>query len=107
MLFVKVPVPVAMLTFIPLAPTLVTVAAEIAGLNEFGRLYGEKVRLRDYAKLLLGTFPYQIFLALAAVRAVVRHRRGQNGWEKTEHKGTHREPAAAARVAALAMESAQ
>lgn len=105
-LFVKVPVPIAMVTFIPLGPTLVTVAVEMAGLDEFGRLYGERVRLRDHAKLLLGTFPYQLFLAVAALRAAVRYRRGQNAWEKTEHKGAHRQPAGA-RVAALAMEAGQ
>lgn len=42
-LFAKVPTAVALLTFVPLAPTLVTVAVEVAGLDEFGRLYGAKV----------------------------------------------------------------
>jgi cellulose synthase/poly-beta-1,6-N-acetylglucosamine synthase-like glycosyltransferase len=105
----KVPVPIAMITFVPLAPTLVTVAAELAGLNEFGRLYQQRVRLRDYLKLVLGTFPYQLFLAMAALRAVRRHRRGQTGWEKTEHVGAHREPAQVAAVPApaLAMDAAR
>lgn len=89
-LLVKVPTWVALITFVPLAPTLVTLAAEIAGLGEFGRIYGEKVRMRDYLKLVLGTFPFQVFLALAAIRAVVRQLRGQTGWEKTEHSGVHR-----------------
>jgi cellulose synthase/poly-beta-1,6-N-acetylglucosamine synthase-like glycosyltransferase len=89
-LFVKVPVIVALITFLPLGPTIVTLAAEIAGLNEFGRLYDKKVRLRDYVRLVLGTFPYQVFLAAAAVRAVYRQVRGENTWEKTEHTGAHR-----------------
>lgn len=90
-LFAKVPTVVALLTFIPLAPTLVTVAVEIAGLNEFGRAYGQKVRARDYARLILGTIPFQVFLALAAMRAVVRELRGDNSWEKTAHTGAHRD----------------
>lgn len=31
-----------------------------------------------------------MFLALAAIRAVVRETRGERGWEKTEHTGAHR-----------------
>ncbi len=89
-LFAKVPTAVALLTFVPLAPTLVTLAVEVAGLDEFGRLYGAKVRARDYARLILGTIPFQVFLALAAFRAVVRETGGERGWEKTEHTGAHR-----------------
>ena len=89
--FVKVPTAIALISFIPLAPTLMLLAVEIAGLGEFGRLYKEKVRVRDYVKLVLGLVPYQVFLAAAAVRAVIRHSRGQNGWEKTEHTGQHRD----------------
>ncbi|WP_235556640.1 glycosyltransferase [Microbacterium sp. GCS4] len=100
-LVVKVPTAVALLTFIPLAPTLVTVAVEIAGIGEFGRLYGQKVRVIDYVRLVLGTIPFQVLLAGAAIRAVFRELRGERGWEKTEHTGAHREeaaPTAAARV---------
>ncbi|MFK0401111.1 glycosyltransferase [Microbacterium sp. NPDC090225] len=90
-LMVKVPTAVALLTFIPLAPTLVTVAVEIVGLGEFGRLYGQKVRVLDYVRLVLGTIPFQVLLALAAIRAVFRELRGERGWEKTEHTGAHRD----------------
>jgi len=93
--FVKVPTPIALITFIPIAPTLITVAVEIAGLGDFGRVYNEKVRVRDYVRLILGTFPFQVFLAAAAIRAVYRQLRGETGWEKTEHSGVHREPVAA------------
>ena len=90
-LFVKVPTVIALITFIPIAPTIVTLAVEIAGLHEFGKLYGQKVRVRDYLRLVLGTFPYQIFLAAAAVRAVARNLKGDHSWEKTEHTGAHRD----------------
>ena len=93
--FVKVPTPIALITFIPIAPTLITVAVEIAGLSDFGRVYNERVRVRDYVRLILGTFPFQVFLAAAAIRAVVRQLRGETGWEKTEHSGVHRESVAA------------
>ena len=90
-LLVKVPTPLALLTFLPLVPTAVTVAVEVAGLTEFGRLYGRKPRVQDYVRLVLGTFPFQVFLAAAAVRAVFRQLKGDNSWEKTEHTGAHRD----------------
>lgn len=95
-LFAKVPTWVSLITFLPLVPTLVTIAVEAAGLHEFGRAYDVRVRRRDYLVLTLGTFPYQLLLAGAAVRAVVREGRGERGWEKTEHSGIHRTPGIAA-----------
>ncbi len=94
-LFAKVPTWVSLVTFLPLVPTLVTLAVEAAGLHEFGRAYDVKVRLRDYVVLVLGAFPYQVLLAGAAVRAVWREKQGQRGWEKTEHSNLHRTPAPA------------
>jgi glycosyltransferase XagB len=90
MFLLKVPVPTALVTFLPLAPTLVTMAVESAALGEFGREFGIRIRPRDHARLLLGTFPYQLLLAAAAVRAVWRQSRGQGGWEKTTHTNAHR-----------------
>ncbi|WP_405059172.1 glycosyltransferase [Kribbella sp. NBC_01505] len=91
MLFAKVPTGIALITFLPLVPTLVTLAVEAAGLGEFSRAYDVRVRLRDYVRLLLGTFPYQLMLAAASVRAVIREARGDGSWEKTTHTGAHRE----------------
>ncbi|GMA32331.1 hypothetical protein [Litorihabitans aurantiacus] len=88
-LFAKVPTPVALISFLPIVPTIVIVCIEVAGLGEFGRVYDKKIRVRDYLRLVLGTFPYQVFLAMAAVRAVAREVRGERGWEKTEHSGAH------------------
>ncbi len=44
---------------------------------------------------MIGTLPYQLVLAAAALRAVYRELRGQRGWEKTSHVGAHRLPGAA------------
>ncbi|MGI8625056.1 MAG: hypothetical protein ACR2J5_00580, partial [Geodermatophilaceae bacterium] len=90
----KVPTIVALVSFLPIVPTLLTLVVETAGLGDFGRMYAVKVRARDYLRLLLGTFPYQVFLAAAAVRAVIRELRGINAWEKTEHTNAHRTSAA-------------
>ena len=88
-LFAEVPVLIAMISFLPILPTLVTLVVEAAGLGEFGRAYGVKIRFLDYVKLVLGTFPYQVLLAGAAIRAAWREARGDGSWEKTEHVGAH------------------
>ena len=92
MLFGKVPTLVALLTYLPLMPTLATVAVEAAALEEFCRTYQLKARLRDHLRLVLSTFPYQFLLTFAALRAVVRESRGVRDWEKTAHLGAHRRP---------------
>ena len=102
MVSVKVPVALALLSFLPAIPTLATLAFEIAGLREFGRVFYDRPRLRDYLRLILGLFPYQLFLAGAAIRAVGRELAGQRGWEKTSHVGAHRREQTAARPAEAA-----
>jgi cellulose synthase/poly-beta-1,6-N-acetylglucosamine synthase-like glycosyltransferase len=86
------PVPLALLMFTPLVVIAVTLAVESAGLHELGVTFHQKVRIRDYVRLWLGLFPYQWLLAAAAVRAVSRHLRSDNSWEKTVHVGAHRPP---------------
>ncbi len=84
-----------LLTFAPLLPTLVTLGVEAVGLNEFGRAFEVKVRLRHYLALVLGTVPYQLVLAAAAIRAARRELTGDRSWEKTSHVGAHRPVAVA------------
>jgi len=95
MVSVRVPVVLALASFLPAVPTVATLAFEIAGLREFGRVFYSRPRARDYVRLILGMFPYQLLLAGAAVRAVLRELLGMRTWEKTAHVGAHREPAAA------------
>ena len=88
-LILKAPIPVTLVSFLPLLPALSILAVEIAGLNEFARAYGLRTSLRDYVRLVLGLVPYQLVLAFAAMRAVVRELLGARGWEKTAHFGAH------------------
>ena len=90
MILLDLPVLAALITFVPLVATLAALAVEAAGLGEFCRSYGHRARLLDYLRLLLGTFPYHLLLGAAALRAVLRERRGERGWEKTAHVGAHR-----------------
>jgi cellulose synthase/poly-beta-1,6-N-acetylglucosamine synthase-like glycosyltransferase len=95
MILLRVPVLIALITFVPLVPTLMSLVVEIVGLSEFCRTYGTKARLRDYLRLVAGAFPYHLLLSIAALRAVTRELRGERGWEKTAHAGLHRQPASA------------
>ncbi|MFL5825723.1 MAG: glycosyltransferase [Thermoleophilaceae bacterium] len=85
----KAPVPVVLITFLPLAPMLIILAIEIAALGHFCKSYGQRARLYDYARLVLGFFPYQLLLSYAAVRAAARELFGVRNWEKTAHVGAH------------------
>jgi|tagenome__1003787_1003787.scaffolds.fasta_scaffold20965287_2 cellulose synthase/poly-beta-1,6-N-acetylglucosamine synthase-like glycosyltransferase len=100
MFLLHVPVPVALATFTPLALMIVTMAVEAAALGEFGREFGIRIRLWDRIRLVLGTFPYQLLLAFAALRSVWREMRGQGGWEKTSHANAHRNGPPARQAAA-------
>jgi cellulose synthase/poly-beta-1,6-N-acetylglucosamine synthase-like glycosyltransferase len=91
MIFFKAPDLFVLLTFLPLAPTVATLAVEVVGLAEFNRMFDLQVRRRDYLTLVLGCVPYQLLLAYSAIRATVREYRGELSWEKTEHVGAHRD----------------
>lgn len=88
-LLADVPIVVALISFLPLVPTLAILAFEVAGLHDFGRQYRLRIGLQHYVKLLFGSPFYQIVLAAAAIRAVWREQRGNNEWELTSHVGAH------------------
>jgi len=90
-LLFRAPMPFVLLTYVPMAATLATLSIEAIGLAEFNRMFGLRVRIRDYLKLVAGAIPYQLLLATAALRASAREMRGERGWEKTEHVGAHRD----------------
>ncbi|PXW35265.1 UNVERIFIED_CONTAM: cellulose synthase/poly-beta-1,6-N-acetylglucosamine synthase-like glycosyltransferase [Williamsia faeni] len=83
------PVPVVLLAFLPLIPTLLTVAFEAEILREFGHDLNFRIRSGDYAWLVVSTPFYQLLLAIAALRALWKYRTGDFGWEKTDHVGAH------------------
>jgi glycosyltransferase XagB len=86
---VKAPVGVTLISFVPALPVVSMLAAELAALGEFCRVYGERAQVRDYVRLVAGLPAYQAVLTFASARAVIREARGSRGWEKTEHLGLH------------------
>lgn len=90
---VKPPLWITMFSFLPLLPTAVMVMLEAATLATYGREMNQKIRLRDYARLLASAPVYQILMAFAALRATYKYARGDLAWAKTTHVGAHLEAA--------------
>jgi cellulose synthase/poly-beta-1,6-N-acetylglucosamine synthase-like glycosyltransferase len=86
---VKLPITLALLSFLPLAPLAAILVAELIGLSQFCREFSLRARPRDYLRLVVGSIPYQLLLCAAAGRAAWRELRGINNWEKTAHVGAH------------------
>jgi cellulose synthase/poly-beta-1,6-N-acetylglucosamine synthase-like glycosyltransferase/putative flippase GtrA len=87
---VKAHVALVLLTFAPFVPILLTVVLRLVGLAEFGRVYGQRVRWRHYAFLVVGAGVYQLVLMWSAAMAVKRYMTAQFDWDKTDHSGQHR-----------------
>lgn len=87
----KSPVWIALLATLPLALSVLSVVLDVMLLRQFGRTFGQRARLRDYLGLVLGAYPYQLVLSIAAAWAVTRYALGRNTWFKTHHAGSHLE----------------
>lgn len=85
----KSPVAIALLATVPLALSLLSLILDVQLLGQFGRTFGQKVRIRDYLALIFGSYPYQIVLSLAGIWALARYMVGRNNWVKTTHHGVH------------------
>ncbi|MGB8347872.1 MAG: glycosyltransferase [Ktedonobacteraceae bacterium] len=88
--FAKLPVWMALLTFMPLYCFILQVFIDLAGLHEFVKVHGRPWRWREAFMQVLAFFPYQILLGIGAMRAVFRAIQGATNWEKTAHIGQHR-----------------
>lgn len=88
-LVVQFPLWVTLAAFLPLVPTLLTIALDVNVLREFGRDMQVRVRARDYISLVVMTPVYQAVLAFAALRAFWKFVSRDFAWEKTDHTGAH------------------
>lgn len=87
---VKLPLWMALLTFLPLYCFLLGLLIDLAGLHEFLKAHKRKWRWHEAIITILAFFPYQLILCVGALRAVYRYSRGVTNWEKTAHFGQHR-----------------
>jgi cellulose synthase/poly-beta-1,6-N-acetylglucosamine synthase-like glycosyltransferase len=90
MLFVKVPVLLAIISSLPLYMLAIQLAISIVGLYEFTDVHHLQPSPLSPFALLTAYIPYQMMLNYAALRAAWRQIRGNNTWEKTAHIGAHR-----------------
>lgn len=100
LVWIKVPVIVAIASFLPLYATFFQLVITIVGAAAFAREYGQKLPRLMPLWIVVTFLPYQWLLGASALRAVLRELRGANDWEKTEHVGAHRIPSLAPLFAA-------
>jgi cellulose synthase/poly-beta-1,6-N-acetylglucosamine synthase-like glycosyltransferase/pyruvate/2-oxoglutarate dehydrogenase complex dihydrolipoamide acyltransferase (E2) component len=94
----RIPVSLALFSFIPLQLLIAQLVTFIIGLREFARTYELEYPTLMPLKLLVTFYPYQFLLMVSAFRAVYRAVVGQAAWEKTAHANLHRQPAGATAV---------
>jgi cellulose synthase/poly-beta-1,6-N-acetylglucosamine synthase-like glycosyltransferase len=92
---VKLPIWLALLTYMPMYCFVLAVFIDTAGLHEFLKAHGRPWKWSEAIRTMLAFFPYQFLLSLGAVRAVWRFLQGATNWEKTAHIGQHRTKPAA------------
>ena len=91
MLYLKAPVLIALISFLPVLTLLGHFLISVVGLYEFASAHDLQVSPIAIPRLAIGWIPYQLLIAYASMRAVFRHVRGISNWEKTQHIGAHRE----------------
>jgi glycosyltransferase XagB len=87
----QVPVPVALVSFIPIGFLILQMITSLVGIREFASVYGQKLPFGFTFKMMIFYYPYQLLLSVAALRAVYRFLRQQQAWEKTSHSNLHRQ----------------
>ncbi|GAB3857514.1 glycosyltransferase family protein [Dactylosporangium cerinum] len=93
-----VPVPIAMLSWLPVLMLGAHFVMSVVGLYEFTGAHGLKATPATVVKMAITWFPYQMVLSYAAARALWRQVRGERNWEKTAHVGAHRTAAETAEL---------
>jgi glycosyltransferase XagB len=91
MVFLKEPVQVSMIAFLPLYLLFLQFVVSAIGAFYLAHEYGRKFTLLNLLSMTLTFLPFQWVLSLSSVRAVYRELRKQNNWEKTAHVGAHRQ----------------
>lgn len=86
----QIPVPLALLSYLPIYILLIQMAINLIGIREFTSAYQKRLPMFFTLKMILYYYPYQIMMAVAALRAVFRMMIGQAAWEKTSHSNLHR-----------------
>ncbi|GAB5492784.1 MAG: hypothetical protein Phog2KO_29990 [Phototrophicaceae bacterium] len=87
----EVPVPIAIISYIPIYILIFQLMLNMIGLREFTDAYGMKIPFLFRLKMLGAFYPYQLMLSFSALRAIGRFLTNQSSWEKTTHSNLHRQ----------------
>ena len=98
----RAPVPVALLSWLPVLLLAAHFVTAVIGLYEFTEQHGLKASPGRVLGMALTWVPYQLVLSYAAIRALRRHLTGVGDWEKTAHVGAHRHQVPAEEVGSRA-----
>jgi cellulose synthase/poly-beta-1,6-N-acetylglucosamine synthase-like glycosyltransferase len=98
----KAPVPIVLVALLPVLVSFWNLVIDVLMLREFAHTYAQvdgaiprikgrrsPIGFLDYLGLVLGSYPYQLVLAVAALGAIYRSLTGASDWVKTEHAGAH------------------
>lgn len=88
-LSLKAPVLLVLMMFIPFVFIVLSLALQIMALREFSVEFGIRASPRHYISLVLGFFPYQILLAIAALYSIYRHKAKNVEWAHTSRSVIH------------------
>lgn len=94
--FIKLPVPITIVSLLPLYLLVVLFVVCVAALYQFCKSYNRKFPLTIILKMAIAFYPFQLLLGVAAMRAILRLLKGHTSWEKTVHIGAHRPQLSAA-----------
>ena len=87
----QVAVPIAIISYIPIYLLLLQLLTNLIGIREFAEAYGERLPLGFRLRMIVAYYPYQLLLAVAAGRAIMRQMSQKQTWEKTSHSNLHRQ----------------
>jgi len=89
-LFLKMPVIVTMIAFLPLYAVVFQFLVSTLGAFMFAREYGQRLPIRTPFLMAVTFLPYQWVVGFSALRAAYRELEERTNWEKTLHLGAHR-----------------
>jgi glycosyltransferase XagB len=90
MFFTEINILAAMTAMLPLYLVMSHLFINLVGLFEFTSAHKIKVSPLILLTMIITYLPYQWLINFSAFRALWRHSRGINNWEKTAHLGAHR-----------------
>lgn len=89
-LLLRLPLPVAILSLLPIYVVFLQAILSAAGSVMFCRAFGFRMPPLMPFRVFLTHLPYQMVLIGSAFRAGIRELRRRKDWEKTDHTGAHR-----------------